>query len=173
MEIILALLFFIFFGTIVNFFFKALGAAGKTVKAAAKTVASSSSFKESLEEEFASDELFGKLILRLQEKKKDGLDITEVVMKGNLPNLTLRAYWGLKIYDITENSKDSQKPIQPVVSAFNMFRETHSIVYHLETPSFQLTPGLTYPNPVPLCGFFPEMLSPPYSGKRKLRIVYR
>ena len=70
MEIILALLFFIFFGTIVNFFFKALGAAGKTVKAAAKTVASSSSFKESLEEEFASDELFGKLILRLQEKKK-------------------------------------------------------------------------------------------------------
>lgn len=171
MEILLGLAFLFFGGVIINVIVGAAGAAGKTVKAAAKTAVSSKSFKESMEEEFASDEFFGKLILRLQNKTKDGLEITEVMMKGNLPNITLKAYWGLKIYDITEHEKDAQKPMQPVVSAFNMFREPNSIIYHFESAAFPLTPGKTYLNFVPLAGFFPEMLSPPYSGKRKLRIM--
>ncbi len=171
MELLGILILLFFGGFILNIVIKAAGVAGKTVKAVAKTAVSEGSFKDTLEEEFASDEYFGKLILRLQNKHKDGLDITQVMMKGNLPNVTLTAYWGLKIYDITEFEQDSQKPIQPVVSAFNMFREPNSTIYHFESTPFQISPYKTYPNLIPLAAFYPEMLTAPYSGKRKLRIV--
>ena len=82
MELLAALIFFLFGGFIINIVIKAAGVAGKTVKAVAKTAVSEGSFKDTLEEEFASDEFFGKLILRLQNKNKDGLEITQVMLKG-------------------------------------------------------------------------------------------
>ena len=144
----------------------------KTAKVAAKTPFSKKSLKDNLEEEFSTDDMYGKTLIKIEDEKVDGLIISKVMIKGLLPDVTLNeAYWGVKIYDATDKIKDSQKLLLPVISVFNDLRETDSLVFDFKSATFAIQPGLLYPKLIPLALFYPQMLQAPYSGNRTLRIM--
>ena len=149
-----------------------ISSAFKTVSAGAKSAFGNKSFTENMKDEFSTDSFFGKLLIDTKKDKFEKHDIVKIMMKGNLPDLSIpNAYWGIKIYDATEKITDDSKPLFPVNSIFEQFKEPLTDAYDFRSPSFSLKPGLVYPNWFQLHGFFPLMITPPYGGRRNLQIL--
>ena len=145
-----------------------LNAGFKALKASAKTVFNDKSISENMSDEFSTDPAFGKLILKYEKQKIETLNAIKIMLKGNLPNVTIQnAYWGVKVYDIT----DDPKQLIPVVAILDYQQEEGSKIFNLKSPTFPIKPGLAILDWFPLGGFVTSLIQTPFSGRRKIKIL--
>ena len=160
MEFIFAILFFVFFGWIIN---AVLG----TLRAAGKTVIGKGSLKDNLELEFKG---FGNLRTQLKEVNNPGEPFTlEVEVRGLFPvQRTTNVGFIISVF-----TKDSNGDMEPVFSMLNEFQEQQSRAFQDLTGCGQVSENQGFTQWVRI-GVVPTgILQPSSSGRQELSIVVR
>jgi tellurite resistance protein len=160
MEIILVILFFIFFGWIVR---AVLG----TLRAAGKAAIGKGSLKDNLELEFRG---MGGLRTRITENQKpDEPFFLGVEVRGLFP-VYLNTTVGFVISVLVKNDAGE---LEPVLSMIQEFQEPGSRAFQDKTGCGEVSPNQGYLNWVQIGVIPTEILQPPNGGKHQLNIVVR
>ena len=100
---------------------------------------------------------------------RDSTDTIGIELRGGLPiSRTVNLGFMVSIFDITEGGKQ-----KPVISYLDFMQETDNHFFHQYIKIGICNPGSGISNWTQVGGFYPEMLQPPRSGLRKLKIVIR
>ena len=160
MEIILAILFFIFFGWIVR-------AVLSTLRAAGKAAIGKGSLKDNLEREFRG---MGGLRTRITENQKPGQPFfLGVEARGLFPVYSATTV-GFAISVLVENDAGE---LAPVLSMIQEFQEPGSRAFQDLTSCGEVSPNQGYLNWVQIGAIPTEILQPPNRGKHQLNIAIR
>jgi len=160
MEIILAILFFIFFGWIVR-------AVLSTLRAAGKAAIGKGSLKDNLELEFRG---MGGLRTRITENQKPGQPFFLGVEARGLFPVYSDTTVGFVISVLVENDKGE---LAPVLSMIQEFQEPGSRAFQDLTSCGEVSPNQGYLNWVQIGAIPTEILQAPNRGKHQLNIVIR
>jgi len=160
MEFVFAILFFVFFGWIIN---AVLG----TLRAAGKTVIGKGSLKDNLELEFKG---FGNLRTQLKEVNNPGEPFTlEIEVRGLFP-VDRTTNVGFIISTFTKNSSGK---LEPVFSMLNEFQEPESRAFQDLTGCGQVSENQGFTSWVRIGVIPTEILQPANSGSQELSIIVR
>lgn len=150
--------------------FQALLSAGaKTVGAAGKAVLGKGSFSENMDLAFKGMQEF-QVQFKDTRLNDDGTGpvVKEIEGKGLFP-LSRKANVGfvISVFDATSEE------LVPVLSVIDTFQEEDSIVYQHGTAIGGIEPNQGFVSWVRVGVVIPDMLQPPYGGKRKLTVIAR
>lgn len=160
MEFIFVILFFVFFGWIIN---AVLG----TLRAAGKAVIGKGSLKDNLELEFKG---FGELRTQLKEVSNPGEPFTlDVEVRGLFPvQQTTNVGFIISVF-----TKDSNGDLEPVFSMLNEFQEPQSRAFQDLTGCGEISENQGFTRWVKI-GVVPTgILQPARTGRQELSIVVR
>jgi tellurite resistance protein len=146
-----------------------LSAATRTVGAAAKAAVGKGSFSDNMELAFKG---MGPLEARMVNQRlgdnDDGPLVKAIEVKGLFPVDTTR-----HIAFITSVFDKTDGEFKPVLSAIEMFQEAESIVYQQVSEIGAVSPDQGFISWVRVGGVIPEILEPPFGGKRTFVAVIR
>jgi tellurite resistance protein len=97
-----------------------------------------------------------------------GPHVKEIKARGPIP-----LYRAANVGFVTSVFDATSGELEPVVSAIESFQEAESSVYQHKLEVGRLLPNQGFTDWVRLGVVLPELLEPPYSGKRKMRAVIR
>jgi tellurite resistance protein len=160
MEFIFVILFFVFFGWIIN---AVLG----TLRAAGKAVIGKGSLKDNLELEFKG---FGELRTQLKEVSNPGEPFTlDVEVRGLFPvQQTTNVGFIISVF-----TKDSNGDLEPVFSMLNEFQEPQSRAFQDLTGCGEISENQGFTSWVKI-GVVPTgILQPARTGRQELSIIVR
>ena len=160
MEFIFVILFFIFFGWIVN---AVLG----TLRAAGKAAIGKGTLKENLELEFRG---MGGLRARITQNQKPGQPFFLGVEARGLFPIYSNTTVGFAISVLVKNDAGD---LAPVLSMIKEFQEPGSRAFQDLTNCGEASPNQGYLNWVQIGAIPTEILQPPSGGKHQLNIVVR
>jgi len=147
----------------------AINAAGRTVKAAARTVTGKGSFAENMQLEFKG---MGAFEIHVTEKRlgEDNKSFLAMVIEGQgLFPVTQRTNVGF----VTSVFDETDGELLPVVSAMEAFQEKATTVYQHLIEIGTVEPNQGFIRWARVGAVIPEILVPPKGGKRKLKIIVR
>lgn len=146
-----------------------LSAGARTVGAAAKAAVGRGSFSDNMELAFKgmepmqvrfADARFG--------ENEDGPPFKAIEVKGLIPvDRTRNVGFVTSVFDNTDDE------VAPVLSTIEVFQEPESVVYRHFSEVGQISPDQGYINWVRVGAVVPDLLQPPYSGRRKFMAVLR
>jgi hypothetical protein len=161
-EAVFGFLGIILFWVAVNWIFRA--GAG-TVRAAARAASGKGSFADN----FQASVLGMKPIeVRLHDNSTDGIEVKEIQVKGILP--IRNAY---RLGFVTSVFDNTSGEFEPVVSSVDQFQEPHTIAYQHAVEIGPTEPGIGFITWVRAGVVLPQILEPPYGGKREFAAVLR
>lgn len=159
----------IVFTFIINLFFTGIGAAAKTVGAARKAVIGDGTFKENMDLSFKEMQSFE---LKMEDVRlhDDGTGpwLKEILGKGLFP-ISRDTNLGV----ITSVFDETSGELEPVISALDDFQEPDSVAYQASTDIGDIEVGMGFVKWVRLGVAIPDLIEPPYGGKRKLVAIVR
>lgn len=151
-------------------FHRLISAGARTAGAAAKAAMGKGSFSENMDLAFKGMEM---LEIRINDTHIDENDnssqvLKEIVGKGLFP-LKHRARIGF----ITSVFDKTSGELEPVISALEAFQEPNSVVYQHQVEVGEVSPDQGFVSWVRLGVILPDILQPPYSGRRDIVAVLR
>ena len=162
MEFFLLIIGLILFNVIWRVFFKTVGAVGKTI-------IGKGNLKENMEFSFKGMQEF-ELKMKDIRLNDDGTGpwIKEILGKGLFP---IKRDTNIGV--ITSVFDETSGELEPVISALDIFQEPDSVAYQATTDIGRIDEGMGFVKWVRLGVAIPEVMEPPYSGKRKLLAIVR
>ena len=158
------ILIYIFFNTI-------LSAGVKTAKAAGKAAIGKGSLSNNLENEFKG---MGDFRIKIVDKKlndddeEDGERYKSIEGKGLFP---IDGVTRLGV--LTSVFDEVGEELTPILSAIDSFQEPESTVFQWSQELGECQPGWGFSDWVQFTPIPPHYLIPPYSGKRKIKVIVR
>ena len=162
LTLILIWLGFAFFGTIVS-------AVTRTVGAAGKAATGKGSFKGNMDLAFKGMSDFDiQIIDKPLNDDGSGPRIKDIQGKGLFPlSHTKNIGFMISVFDETDGE------LEPVIAAIETFQEDDSVVYQHSTAIGKIEPNQGFIDWVRLGVVIPDILEPPYSGRRKIKVIVR
>ena len=146
-----------------------LSAGARTVSAVARTAAGKGTFSENVKLQF---EGMGPLKIRFNDTRmgedKDGLLAKGIEARGLFPVAR-----PVKVAFVTSVLDKSNGEFEPVISAIDVFQEPDSIAYQHVTEVGPVSPDQGFPQWVRLGVVIPDVLQPPFGGRRTLTAILR
>ncbi|TXS90794.1 tellurite resistance TerB family protein [Parahaliea maris] len=147
-----------------------LSAGAKTVTAAGKTALGKGTFSENLELQFQGMQPFEVKLEdgNIDTDDKDSPIVKQIMGKGLFPvTRPVNAACITSIFDKTSGE------YEPVICVLDAFQEDESLVYQHALPIGEVKPNYGFTSWVRLGVAIPQMIQPPYTGKRELVAVFR
>ena len=147
-----------------------LSAGAKTAVAAAKAATGKGSFADNMDLAFKG---MGLLEIRVNDthinvEDNSSPDVKEIEGKGLFPlDSTAKIGFITSVFDKTSDD------LKPVISALEAFQEPDSVVYQHQIEVGQISPNQGFVSWVRLGVILPDILQPPYSGRRDLVAILR
>lgn len=162
MEIVLVFIGIVIFNLVWRAFFKAAGAVGNTL-------VGKGSLKENMEFSFKGMQPF-EFKLEDVHLNEDGTGpkLKAVMGKGLFP-----LEYDANIAVVTSVFDETGGELEPVISALDSFQEPDSVAYQAKNDIGYAKSGTGFIKWVRLGVAIPDLIEPPYSGKRKMLVVVR
>ncbi len=146
-----------------------LSASARTVGAAAKAAVGKGTFSENMELAFKG---MGPIEVRFYPGRlgddEDGPLFKAIEMKGLFPlNSRKNVAFVTSVFDETDEE------IEPVLSPIELFQEPETVVYQFSSEIGQVDPEMGFVSWSRIGAVFPDLLEPPYGGRRKLVAILR
>jgi len=146
-----------------------LSAGARTVGAAAKAAVGKGSFSENMELAFKG---MGPMEARFTDSRMgdngDGPRYKAIEIKGLFPIGARR-----RVGFVTSVFDETDEEMSPVLGAIEIFQEPNSIVYQHFSEIGDVTPDQGFVSWCRVGAVVPELINPPYSGRRKLLVILR
>lgn len=163
MEVIVGIILLLFAGTIIRVIFRTLGAAGRTAMG-------KGSLSENLELSFKG---MGALEARLTDGRlsddPDSPLVKQIEVKGVFPvaNALGSVAFVISVFDNTGDE------LAPVISILDEFQEPGNVVFQHVSEMPPISPNQGFVGWERISAVFPDLLQPPFGGKRDLLVVVR
>ena len=150
-------------------FVKILSAGTRTVGAAAKAAVGKGSFSDNMELAFKG---MGPMEVRFADARfgddGNGPSFKSIEVKGLFPVITTRhVAFITSVFDKTDGK------LAPVLGAIEIFQEPESIIYQHSSEVGRVSPDQGYISWTRVGAVVPDLLTPPYSGRRKFVALLR
>ena len=118
------------------------------------------------------DTYFGEAQIKLRDKtlENSSLKFKQLMFRGLLGNSNeIDTGYVLSALDVTNGYEQAK----PVLSLVDQAQEEGSVCFQLNGKIGRVTPGSAMTDWVPMGGIFPDLITPPYSGNRKICLILR
>ena len=163
MEVVVGIILLLFAGTIIRVIFGSLGAAGRTAMG-------KGSLSENLERSFKE---MGALEARLVDARltddPDSAIVKQVEVRGVFPVANALGSVAF-VTSVFDNTGDE---LAPVISILDEFQEPNNVVFQHVSEMPPISPNQGFVGWERIGGVFPDLLQPPYGGKRDMMIIVR